>query len=486
MNHSRSVTSMKKIYKRFKENIIRNSMIQPGDRVLISMSAGKDSIALFHLFENLKKEIGFDTGIFHLNHMMRGDESDNDEILLRELSEKYNIPFYCRKHDFRNADAGGLSFEEAARNIRYSMIKEICVNYNYNKTATAHNYDDNAETVLMRFFSGTGIRGLGGIHPMSDDFLRPLLIFTADEIYQYLNEENIRWREDSSNSDEKYLRNFVRNSLLPLVVSKFPDAVKNINRLSDHSRENENLLSNLIFEKYQGTFEVGEKFFILFMNMLPEDESVIKFILSRLIYRMFGEKLSAGIIDEILRKYRSKSSNRILYENSRIIIEKKFNNNQNIVKVYDTNDKIRPLTDWSYLINLHSENRLCEIYIDEIKRKVTFERVDNNFYAENMLNINYVFISMPVTCNFLIIRNRRRGDRIILENGVKKIKDLMIEKKLDTLSKSIVPLVEVDNSIAAFIPGIVSLNGNRVSCGFKVQDNSKKIIAIYGAEISLV
>lgn len=477
---------MNETYRRFKKNIELDKMILSGDRVLLSMSAGKDSMALFHLMETLKNDIGFYTGIFHLNHMMRGDESDGDELFIRELSEKFSIPVFSRHYNFSNADTGGLSFEEAARNVRYSMIKEICLNYDYNKTATAHNFDDNAETVLMRIFSGTGIRGLGGIHPFQSDYIRPLLIFTADEIYHYLYDGDIKWREDSSNKDVKYLRNYIRNTLFPVILDRFPDAVENINRLSDHARENEKLLDDLVFEKYGHCCETGEKRVTLLVDRIPDDESLIKFILSRLIFRVFGKKLSSAIIYEILKKYRSRAANLIIYENSSFIIEKNFFNNETILKVYDTNEKPEPLKDWQYTLDITSDITVHEIWIEEIKNKITFERVDNNFFAQNMLNRHYVFISLPENCDSLIIRNRRRGDRISLENGVKKIKDLMIEKKLDTVSKSIVPLIEADNAIAAFLPGFAGLNGNRVSCSFKVQDNSKKIIAIYSSVNSLV
>jgi len=483
LNYSCSVTSMKKIYKRFKENITRHKMIQPSDRVLLSMSAGKDSIALFHLIELLKEEIDFETGIFHLNHLMRGEDSDNDELLLRDLSAEHGIPLHCIRHDFSSMKTDGLSFEESARNIRYSMIMEICEKHGYNKTATAHNFDDNGETVLMRIFSGTGIRGLGGINILSGHIIRPLLIFTAEELYQYLNDERIHWREDHSNSDDKYLRNYLRNTLFPLVVSRFPDAVKNINRLSDHARENEKLLDSLVFEKYGDFCETGERVVKLFMDRLPDDVSIIKFILSRLIYSTFGEKISHGITDEILKKYRSRRANLILYENRRIVIEKKFQNNENFLIVYDTKEKAEPLNEWSYSVNIDS---VSSVYIDEVKRKISFERVDNIFFEENMLKREYIFVSLPGNCSTIIIRNRRRGDKIYLESGVKKIKELMIEKKLDTFSKSIVPLIEVENSIAAFLPGIAGLHGNRVSCSFKVQENSKKIIAINSARFTLV
>ncbi len=466
---------MNEIYRRFRENIINNKMIYSGDRIILSMSAGKDSVALFYLMERLKKELSFETIIFHLNHLLRGDESDRDEEYLENLAQKNGVVLYSKKHDFRSISRSGLSFEEEARDIRYSLIEELSIKTGFKKTAIAHNYNDNAETVLMRILSGTGIKGLGGIEPDSGKIIRPLLIFTADEIYSYLKNNNISWREDSSNTDDKYLRNFVRNKVFPLLEKRFENPIKNINRLSSHARENEYLLNSLVFEKYEDSFLVEENNFTVFMSKLPDNESLIKFILSRLIYQVFGERLTFAIIHEILKKYNSVRSNLIVYQNTQIIIEKKFVNNEKILYVYDTKLKKIPLREWAYSINIKLSPL---ILIDEIKKKISIEKVDNKFFVQNMLNENYVFLALPDKCDSLIIRSRKKGDKISIKNGWKKIKDLMIEKKLDTFSKSIVPLIEINNSIAAFLPGFVGLQGNRVACEFKVNNESDVIIAI--------
>lgn len=457
-------------------------MINPGDRIILSMSAGKDSVALFYLMEMLKKEFSFETAIFHLNHLLRGDESDKDQEYLENLAQSNGVVLYSEKHDFNRSSVSGLSFEEEARDIRYSMIEELIAHRGYNKTAVAHNCDDNAETVLMRILSGTGIRGLGGIEADSGKIIRPLLIFTADEIYTFLQDNSISWREDLSNTDDKYLRNFVRNKVFPMINERFEHSIKNINRLSSHARENEDLMNSLVFEKHQDSFIVEENNFTIFMNKLPDKESLLKFILSRLVYEVFGEKLSVAIIDEILKKYSSVRSNLVVYQNAQIIIEKKFINNEQILYVYDTKLKKTSLREWEYVVNVGSSPL---ILIEEIKKKISIEKVDNKFFVQNMLNESYAFITLPDKCDSVVIRSRKKGDKIFLENGWKKIKDLMIEKKLDTFSKSIVPLIEINNSIAAFLPGFVGLQGNRVACEFKVNNDSDIIIGINCSGFSL-
>jgi len=469
---------MNDTYIRFRENIIKSGMIASGDRVLLSMSAGKDSISLFYLIELLKKDISFETAVFHLNHLTRGSDSDYDEKYIHHLTEKHGITFHSMKYNFTSNSCKGLSFEENARNVRYSMIEQICRTYGYDKTATAHNLNDRTETVLMRILSGTGIRGLRGIDTDTGKIIRPMLIFTAEEIYSYLKENDINWREDESNNDEKYLRNFIRKTVFPVILPRFKDAVTNINRLADHAVENEKLLSNLVFEKYKGCWIIDQKSLKIFTDRIPQDEALIKFILSRLIYQIFGLKLSYAVITEILRNYRSLKSNNTIYNNSIITIEKKTYNNEKILLVYETKYKNKPLNDWEYSVNIESSD---SIYIDEIKNTLYFERVDIKSFSQKMFNKDKVYISLPENCSIIIIRNRRDGDRILLENGSKKIKDLLIEKKLDTFSKSIVPILQINNSIAAFLPGFAGLQGNRVSREFKVNNISEKIIAIYSS-----
>jgi tRNA(Ile)-lysidine synthase len=473
---------MNDTYRRFRENILKSVLIEDGDRVLLSMSAGKDSIALFYLMERLKEDISFKTAVFHLNHLTRGKESDRDEEYIRNLTEKYGITIHSMKYDFSSNSNKGLSFEENARNVRYYMIEELCLNYGYNKTATAHNLNDRAETVLMRVLSGTGIRGLRGIDAHTGGLIRPMLIFPAEEIYGYLEANEITWREDESNNDEKYLRNYVRKSLFPVIDHRFTDAVKNINRLADHAAENDKLLDNLVSDKYKDCWSIKEKSFTINMDTLPRDEALVKYILSGLLYKVFGLKISYAVIEEILRNYRSMKSNITVYSNPIITIEKKISNNEKILHVYDTKYKDKPLKDWEYTVDIESSNN---IFIDEIKNTLYFEKVDNKGFSQNMFNEGKVFISLPENCSSIVIRNRRAGDRILLKNGSKKIKDLLIEKKLDTVSKSIVPILEMNNSIAAFLPGFAGLSGNRVSREFKVNNNSEKIIAIYSSGTDL-
>ncbi|PKM78927.1 MAG: tRNA lysidine(34) synthetase TilS, partial [Firmicutes bacterium HGW-Firmicutes-13] len=160
-------------------------LLASGDRVLLSCSAGKDSMAMLHLMAGLRDILDVELGIFHLNHLMRGEASDFDEKFLEERARFYKIPFMPERFDFKKRRDPGYSFEEQARKIRYALAQQTADRYHYTKIATAHSKNDNAETLMMRILSGTGIHGLQGIHASRDMIIRPLLTISSEDIVRY-------------------------------------------------------------------------------------------------------------------------------------------------------------------------------------------------------------------------------------------------------------------------------------------------------------
>ena len=213
---------MKDLIQQTSAFIIKNSLIGPGMKILLSCSAGKDSMALLAVLYALKERFRCDLGIFHLNHLMRGAESDRDEDFLKSVSDNMGLPFYVERYDFSEHKTRRGSFEEQARNVRYGLIEQYLKNCGYDRCAMAHNNDDAVETVLMRICTGTAIHGLQGIPAKRGHIIRPLLHASASDIYSFLKEESISWREDSSNSDDVYTRNFIRNTVIPRLETRFP------------------------------------------------------------------------------------------------------------------------------------------------------------------------------------------------------------------------------------------------------------------------
>lgn len=240
------------------KTIGQHKMFSSEDALLVGVSGGPDSVALllflkdiesleFDFFRISRSDLKIDSdspstshntiriGIAHINHCLRGEESDRDEAFVAECAAKYNIPFYRLRIDVPAvAIKNRQSFEEAARDVRYQFYEEIMQKEGYTKTALGHNSDDNAELVLMNLLRGSGTKGLSGIPPVRDNkIIRPLIQVSRQEILDYLKLKNHPYMTDSSNADTSYLRNRIRHSLVPHLQEHYnPSVTDCLNRLS--------------------------------------------------------------------------------------------------------------------------------------------------------------------------------------------------------------------------------------------------------------
>ena len=471
---------MTDIYNKFKETVETRNLIFPGDKLLLSLSAGKDSMAMLDLILRHNETVPIKIGIFHLNHLMRGVDSDNDASLVRDKAVECGVPFYERRFNFKTCKIPGRSFEEHARDVRYAMIDDIMNSEGFNKAVTAHNSQDNIETLLMRIFSGTGIFGLRGISYNTGNIIRPLLDIYPDEIYSYLKNRNLQWREDLSNSDNEYKRNYIRNIIFPAITKKFPDAAENIARLSRHAEENENLLSFLSDRINQNCITGTDSGHFIITEGLVDNIPFIKYMLSRTLFFNYNIRLNSVIFEEIIRKFKSPKSNLPLYQKDNIIIKKVFRDKKNGIEITDKTKIINPPEKWEY--NLNNESN-ASILITEIDRYLNYRRSCFEDFTRLKEDKRFIFINIPENTRSIQLRNRRDGDRILLEKGTKKIKELMIEKKLDTRTKKSVPLIVIDGEIAAYLPGIIGPYPDRVSCNFWINDCTKNMFVFYFTDL---
>jgi tRNA(Ile)-lysidine synthase len=204
---------------KFRLFIQSNDLCQPTDRILLAVSGGIDSMVLLHLFA----AAGYTPGVAHCNFHLRGAESDGDEQLVKSVAVNKEAAYY--QQDFnteQSAAESGISIQMAARNLRYQWFEEIRKNHGYDFIATAHNQDDVIETFFINLVRGTGIRGLTGIPLRSGKVIRPLLFASRESIVEYATDHDIRFREDSSNASDKYLRNRLRHQLIPMLEEENP------------------------------------------------------------------------------------------------------------------------------------------------------------------------------------------------------------------------------------------------------------------------
>jgi tRNA(Ile)-lysidine synthase len=221
------------------KTISRHQMLRPGGRVVVAVSGGPDSVCLFHLLRELAPRLGVTIeGIAHLNHKLRGEASEEDECFVAALAAQFDVPFYLEKA--RVADAGG-NLEQAARRARHAFFERLIREGAGNCVATGHTRDDQAETVLFRILRGSGLAGLAGILPVTQEgLIRPLLEVTRAEVEEFLRARGLAWREDATNREPRFARNRIRNQLLPQLAREWnPHVGEALADLADLAGEEE-------------------------------------------------------------------------------------------------------------------------------------------------------------------------------------------------------------------------------------------------------
>ena len=225
-----------------------------GDKIAVAVSGGKDSVCLLHLLLNNKEKLNIEIIAVNVDHGIRGKESENDSLFVKNYCEKLGVTLYFKKVDAATfSKENKLSLENGARVLRYEFFSEVLQKNKGFKIATAHHKNDLFESVLINLFRGTGLKGLKGIDAISNTIVRPILNATREEIDAYVTENNLPYVVDSTNFDDTYTRNYVRNELTPLILNKFPKAIESVSNLTKLIAEENDFLevsSNaLIFNK---------------------------------------------------------------------------------------------------------------------------------------------------------------------------------------------------------------------------------------------
>ncbi|MCX6151611.1 MAG: tRNA lysidine(34) synthetase TilS [Ignavibacteriales bacterium] len=239
---------MKSIEQKVIKFIDRYHLLSSNEKILIALSGGPDSVFALHFFQKFKKRFKITLGAAHINHGLRGKNSDKDEEFCKAICEKLEINIYSTKVKVKEyAASKKASIEEAARELRYSSLKSIAKNYKYDKIITAHTINDNTETILLNLIKGTGLKGISGIPIQRGNIIRPFLILSKEEILAYLKYVNADFRQDESNKNIQYERNFLRHKIIPLLKKKInPSLEKNLFNSSQLFRNSQVIVSNFI------------------------------------------------------------------------------------------------------------------------------------------------------------------------------------------------------------------------------------------------
>lgn len=245
------------LVKRVRLLIEKINMTKPGDRVLVGVSGGPDSIALLHILWTLRDDLQILPCVAHLNHLLRGEESAEDARLVEKFAGKLSLPCFIENIDVRNHQKkSGMSLQEAAREVRFAFFEQLARQLDAGKVALGHHADDQAETILLNLLRGTGLSGLKGISYIRGMYIRPLLEVRRREIEDYCRRHLLPVRLDSSNLKPVYTRNRIRLQLLPVLEQDYnPQIVHALVRLGHICREEDAYLEHQAMEAYRSMSE---------------------------------------------------------------------------------------------------------------------------------------------------------------------------------------------------------------------------------------
>lgn len=316
--------------------IKKYELIENGDNIVIGVSGGPDSMALLNLLINLKKDkkINCEITVAHINHGIR-KEAEDETKYVENFCKQHEIECFIKREKVEElAKEQKIGTEEAGRKLRYNFFEEVSSKVNATKIATAHNANDNSETVLMNLIRGTGISGLKGIEAKRDNkYIRPLIETTRKEIEEYCEEYKLEPKQDKSNNENIYTRNKVRNILLPLIEKEFnPNIINSLNRMSQIVKEENEYLQKqvekayeeIVIEEFIGNKRFdGENVILLDLKKFNNQDTVIK---NRLVLytitKLLGTSQNIEMIhiSDIIKLCKNNIGNKYLIPNKKVKI----------------------------------------------------------------------------------------------------------------------------------------------------------------------
>ncbi len=421
---------------RFEEFLTSHQLLTPGLHVLLAVSGGIDSMAMMYLFLELKEPWKLTLSVAHVNHQLRGDEASGDEEFVREAAERLGLPSYsARVETLDYAHQHGVGKQEAARELRYRFFEETRKALGADLVATAHNADDNAETVLMNALRGSGIHGLAGIPSKRENgsIIRPLLFAYRKEIEHYARERRIAFRQDSSNDSLEYTRNLIRHKVMPFLRTSLEiDVSQSFNRIAASMRdlegrltaETESVLRQIVSRDNKKTFV--DIPLLLKQSPLLQDEIILS-----LFRRLDVEPLAEKVIHVL--ELCSKQTGRSLSLSRSVRV---FRDRDRLV--FDSSTAVQP---FEYPVQLGEAYRFPGFEFSSVVEHDT----PRTFQRGAMT----AFVDAGRLGKELVLRNWRDGDWFIPLglHGKKKLSDFFVDKKIPLHEKHRIPVLESDGAI---------------------------------------
>lgn len=454
------------------QTILEEKLIQRGDTIIVAVSGGPDSIALLHGLCQLRSRYQWNVVAAHLNHGFRGQDADEDACYVENIAKALKIPSYIKKINVPEwMKEWGMGPQEAARILRYNFLKEVAGEFSNSIIATAHQADDQVETILMRIIRGCGLEGLAGI-PMKrldegTPLIRPMLRISRNDIENYCMKHKLQPRLDESNLSGKYTRNRIRLGLVPLIKRENPEITQSMMQLSSLVyHENDFIesqakdhLNEIIVNQEMNKIIIKQKEFLRFHLALQR--RMIKLILSYLTGK--SKQIHFKHIEDCRRILHSSSPSASLDLPGTIIVHREYNH-----LIFSLGNVCETHTPYLYPLPIPGR-----VYIPEIGRTFITTLIKGDSHSHD-ITPDKILLDPQRIKGDLFIRSRKPGDRINIVGmtGSKKIKELFIDEKIPKLQRERIPLL-TDEETVLWIPNlrksIVSLSPQEGKEGLLVE-----------------
>jgi len=432
-------------------------LFNPGDRALVAVSGGPDSVALLHVLHELHEEFGLHLEVAHLQHGIRGEEAREDARFVAELAERLGLPFHLKEIDLpaMKTVAGKGNLEGLARAERYRFFAAVARQHQLYKVATAHTQDDQAETVLMWLLRGSGLRGLGGMAPVHDfkpesravagslTVVRPLLDVSKAEVLAFLNDRRIAYRVDRTNQDTRLLRNWIRWELMPKLKERSdPHLAAHLAHQAELLRDDELVLETLARRELEQTRRGGGLDRELFLKQPAAlQRRVLRLWIEEARHHLRGVDFAhvAALLEFIAG---GPPQGRLAVPGDLEVVKE-----YRALRLEKRRRRWQRAPCYSYKLRVGAPLNIAEAGVTILSERLAPPTRLPDSFAEALFDAAL----LPAT---LTLRNFRRGDRFrpLGMAGHKKVKELFIEKKIPLSVRAVLPLLSADGEIL-WIPG---------------------------------
>ena len=443
---------MKSLQQKVLQFIDEQTMIPPGSRVLVACSGGVDSIALLHFLANHQQELKIEVGAIHIDHMLRGAESAEDAIVVEQLCNDFNLPFYSEQVPVPAIlESQGGNMQQVCREQRYACFKETMERQYFNVLATAHHADDQLETVLIQLSKGQALNGMPIQRPFhSGRVVRPFLLLNKSELYRYVQSHEAAFREDPSNEQDHYLRNRMRHQIVPVLADENPSVAVNAVRQTVHRQADEKLLNELAEQHWRSIVTYTDE-------QLPSFERkaflAVPHALQRRVIQLLLNCLALSetetaewrftLVKELLQHIKNSAGNvtidlaygyRFIREYDKLLVTKKD------IDTTSLRPKVLEKDSWHTWGNLqfywHHANASTVEHVlpsDEVR----YFRLEES--------------ELPLT-----VRLRTSGDRLLLKgmSEPKRVQRLLIDEKIGNAQRQQQPVITTASGNVCAVPGV--------------------------------